>query len=344
MKKLLFLMMTLGVIMTACKKDEGPKASLDGNQWITEEFEAAGDMPAGKFLYDFGAKSGAGKMTAVLIVAKSNSEFNEGDLILMYKGSYTYDASTGKLHVDGDESVVEFITNTKVKIEVDGVQLIFSLVEGKQYPVKDATEFEPAPEEELEITPSIDADWAGGSITFTPNRTIKSWTINYVLPEGLTESELCRTNINLDGELTLGLYLDTEGNIADCEIQIKAADESGNETTCNVTSKAWRPAVYTRRFITAIRDHQYTEVSSTGNLYRQSEYWLGAVSSEGDIVYRFDDKSFDGISYTVPTWATLIDQPEDDKVCYETSASNDVGTLNYEYGELKYELPFNVTE
>ena len=66
MKKLLFLMMTLGVIMTACKKDEGPKVSLDGNQWITEEFEVAGDMPAGKFLYDFGAKSGAGKMAIVL--------------------------------------------------------------------------------------------------------------------------------------------------------------------------------------------------------------------------------------------------------------------------------------
>ena len=37
MKKLLFLIMTLGVIMTACKKDEDAKVSLDGNQWITEE-------------------------------------------------------------------------------------------------------------------------------------------------------------------------------------------------------------------------------------------------------------------------------------------------------------------
>ena len=329
--------------MTACKKDEGPKVSLDGNQWITEVFEAAGDMPAGKFLYDFGAKSGAGKMSVVLVVTESNSEFNEGDLILMYKGSYTYDASTGKLNVDGDESVVEFITNTKVKIEVDGEQLIFSLVEGKQYPVKDATEFEPAPEEEFEITPSKSEDWAGGSITFTPNRTIESWTINYVLPEGLTESELCKTNINPDGELTLGLYLDAEGNIADCDIQIKAADEAGNETTCNVTSKGWRPVVYTRRFITAIRDHQYTEVSSTENLYRESEYWLGAKSTEDEIVLDIDDMSFDGITCTVPTWATL-DQPEDGRVCCKTSASPDEGTLYYEYGELKYELPFNVTE
>ena len=138
--------------------------------------------------------------------------------------------------------------------------------------------------------------------------------------------------------------MDAEGNIADCDIQIKAADEAGIETTCNVTSKAWRPAVYTRRFTTAIRDHQYTEVSSTGNLYRQSEYWLGAVSTKGEIVLDIDDMSFDGISYTVPTWATFTGQPEDNKVCYATSASNDVGTLYYEYGELKYELPFNVTE
>ena len=326
--------------MTACKKDEGPKVSLDGNQWITEVFEAAGDMPAGKFLYDFGAKSGAGKMAIVLVVTESNSEFNEGDLILMYKGSYTYDASTGKLNVDGDESVVEFITNTKVKIEVDGEQLIFSLVEGKQYPVKDAIPFESEPEE-LEITPSIDADWAGGSITFTPNRTIKSWTINAVLTEGLTVSELCETNINSDGELTLGLYLDAEGKIADCVIQIKAADEAGIETTCNVTSKAWRPAVYTRH-ITAAKVYVYTEVSSTANLTREEEYWLGAVSSEGNIVYRFDDE-FDGITCTVPTWATL-DQPEDDRVCCKISASNDVGTLKYVYGELEYEQPFNVAE
>ena len=190
MKKLLFLMMTLGVIMTACKKDEDAKVSLDGNQWITEELEATGDIPAGMFLCDFGAKSGAGKMTTVLVVTESNSEFNEGDLILMYKGSYTYDASTGKLNVDGDESVVEFITNTKAKISVAGVELIFSLVEGKQYPIKDAKEFEPAPEE-FEITPSKSEDWAGGS---TPTKS-----------GSLTAS--VQTPLESSGENTSILYL-----------------------------------------------------------------------------------------------------------------------------------------
>ena len=61
-------MMTLGVLMTACKKEENQNVSLDGNQWITEEFEAAGDLPAGRYLYDFGAKSGAGIMSSVIVV------------------------------------------------------------------------------------------------------------------------------------------------------------------------------------------------------------------------------------------------------------------------------------
>ena len=341
MKKLLFLMMTLGVIMTACKKDEGPKVSLEGNQWITEVFEADGDLPAGKFLYDFGAKSGAGKMAIVLVVTESNSEFDEGDLILMYKGSYTYDASTGKLNVDGDKSVVEFITNTKVKMEVDGEQLIFSLVEGKQYPVKDAKEFEPAPEEEFEITPSESEDWAGGSITFDSNRTISNMTFCEVT-SNFEESSLCETQLGSDHILVLGLYHDSDDDLLDCVIRVTATDTEGNEASCEVTSKAWRPAVYTRH-ITAAKVYVYTEVSSTANLTREEEYWLGAVSSAGDnIVYRFDDE-FDGITCTVPTWATL-DQPEDDRVCCKTSASPDAGTLKYVYGELEYELPFNVTE
>ena len=337
--------------MTACKKDEDPKVSLEGNQWITEKFEAAGDMPAGKFLYDFGAKSGAGKMAIVLVVTESNSEFDEGDLILMYKGSYTYDASTGKLNVDGDESVVEFITNTKVKMEVDGEQLIFSLVEGKHYSVKDAKEFESAPEEEFEITPSRSEDWAGGSITFDSNRTIYNMTYCEVTSD-FEESSLCETQLGNDHILVLGLYHDSDDDLLDCVIRVTATDTEGNEASCEVTSKAWRPAVYTRRFITAIRDHQYTEVSSTAHLTREEEYWLGALSSEdGEIVLDIDDNdymSFDGISYTVPAWATFADQPEnnpdDNKVCYAIPATNYDGTLKYQYGELKYELPFNVTE
>ena len=321
--------------MTACKKDEDPKVSLDGNQWITEELAAAGDLPAGMFLCDFGAKSGAGKMTTVLVVTESNSEFNEGDLILMYKGSYTYDASTGKLNVDGDESVVEFITNTKVKIEVNGEQLIFSLVEGKQYPVKDAKEFEPAPEEEFEITPSKSEDWAGGSITFTSNRTIKSLTYD-VLTEGLTEQqEICKTTLTEDQVLTLGQYVAAGSALANCQIQIRAADEDGNETTCIVTSKAWRPAVYTKY------KGEYTEDDLSQGWTKGAECWLGAVSTMDEITYDDTSDTFEGISYKVPDFMTPVGN-DIDKVCYDTPSTNHSGTITYTYGALSFELKIDI--
>lgn len=319
--------------MTACKKDEAPKVSLDGNQWITEELAAIGDMPAGMYLCDFGAKSGAGKMTTVLVVTESNSEFNEGDLILMYKGSYTYDASTGKLNVDGDESVVEFITNTKAKISVAGVEFIFSLVEGKQYPVKDAKEFEPAPEE-FEITPSKTADWAGGSITFTSDRKIKNMTYD-VLTEGLTEQKSCKTTLTEEQVLTLGQYLAAGGALANCQIQIKAADEDGNETTCIVTSKAWRPAVYTKY------KGEYTEDDLSQGWTRSAECWLGAVSTMDEITYDGTSDTFEGISYKVPDFMTPVGN-DIDKVCYDTPSTNRTGTITYTYGALSFELTIDI--
>ena len=324
--------MTLGVIMTACKKDEDPKVSLDGNQWITEELEATGDIPAGMFLCDFGAKSGTGKMTTVLVVTKSNSEFNEGDLILMFEGSYTYDASTGKLNVDGDESVVEFITNTKVKISVAGEELIFSLVEGKQYPVKDAKEFEPAPEE-FEVTPSKEADWAGGSVTFIANREIKSMTYDAVT-EGVIVDPANPTKLE-NNTLTLGLYKDADGKMADCDIQIKAADEDGNETTCIVTSKAWRPAVYTKY------KGEYTEDDLSQGWTRGAECWLGAVSTMDEITYDGTSDTFEGISYKVPDFMTPVGD-DIDKVCYDTPSTNHAGTITYTYGALSFELTIDI--
>ena len=320
--------------MTACKKDEDPKVSLDGNQWITEELAAIGDMPAGMYLCDFGAKSGAGKMTTVLVVTESNSEFNEGDLILMYEGSYTYDPSTGKLNVDGDESVVEFITNTKAKISVAGVEFIFSLVEGKQYPVKDAIPFETTPEE-FKITPSKTADWAGGSITFKSNRTIKSMTYD-VLTGGLTEQEeICKTTLTEDQVLTLGQYVAAGSALANCDIQIKAEDEDGNETTCIVTSKAWRPAVYTKY------NGRYTEDDLSQGWTRSAECWLGAVSAMDEITYDGTSDTFEGISYKVPDFMTPVGN-DIDKVCYDTPSTNHSGTITYTYGALSFNLTIDI--
>lgn len=320
--------------MTACKKDEDPKVSLDGNQWVTEELAAVGDMPAGMFLCDFGAKSGAGKMTTVLVVTESNSEFNEGDLILMYKGSYTYDASTGKLNVDGDESVVEFITNTKVKISVAGVEFIFSLVEGKQYPVKDAIPFETTPEK-FEITPSKTADWAGGSITFTSDRKIKSLTYD-VLTEELTEQEICKTTLTEDQVLTLGQYVGAGTALANCQIQIKAADEDGNETTCIVTSKAWRPAVYTYSSST----DEYTQDHLDQGWSLGVPCWLGALCADGEIPYDVMSDTFSGIEYHVPYFMMGFGD-RDNKAGYDMGIVAS-GTITYTYGALSFNLTIDI--
>ena len=324
-------MMTLGVVMTACKKEEKPNVSLDGNQWITEEFEASGDFPAGMYLYDFGAKSGAGKMSSVIVVTESNAEFAEGDLVLLFQSDYTYDASAGKLSVDGVEILVEYLTPTKIQIsEGDDVRMVLRLVEGKQYQVKDAVAFEP---ETFEITPSTDADWAGGSITFTSNRTIESLTYD-VLTEGLTEQDICKTSLS-DNTLTLGQYVGEGTALANCLIKVKATDEEGNETECIVTSKAWRPAVYTEY------KGVYTQDELNNGWSRGQECWLGALCADGEIPYDGETRTFGGISYKVPDFMTGFGS-KDNKVGYDTPLTSVSGTITYTYGALSFELVIDI--
>ena len=336
MKKFLFLMMTLGVVMTACKKDEAPKVTFEGNQWISEEMEADGDFPAGKYLLDVGAKSGAGKATSLILVTESNKFFAEGDLVLIKSESYTYDSATGKFSgKGGSEALVEFISDKRIKFTSGGMTLIFSLVEGKQYPVKDAKEFEPAPEE-FEITPSKTADWAGGSITFKSNRTIKSMTYD-VLTEGLTMQEICKTTLTEDQVLTLGQYVAAGSALANCDIQIKAEDEDGNETTCIVTSKAWRPAVYTYSKSTG----EFTLDHLDQDWSLGQECWLGALCADGEIPYEGTSDTFDGIDYEVPTFMTGAGD-RNNKVCFDTPYEATVGTITYTYGALSFELTIDI--
>jgi hypothetical protein len=327
-------MMTLGVVMTACKKDEDTKVTFEGNQWISEEMEADGDFPAGKYLLDIGAKSGAGKATSLILVTESNKFFTEGDLVLIKSESYTYDSATGKFSgKGGSEALVEFISDKTIKFTSGGMALIFSLVEGKQYPVKDAKEFEPAPEE-FEITPSKTADWAGGSITFTSDRTIKSMTYD-VLTEGLTEQESCKTTLTEDQVLTLGQYLAAGSALANCQIQIKAADEDGNETTCIVTSKAWRPAVYTEYKDTFTQDHLDNGWS------RGQACWLGALCADGEIPYEGTSDTFGGIDYAVPSFMEPFGS-KSNKVGFDTPADNSSGIITYTYGALSFELTIDI--
>lgn len=327
-------MMTLGVVMTACKKDEDTKVTFEGNQWISEEMEADGDFPAGKFLLDVGAKSGDGKATSLILVTESNKVFTEGDLVLLKSESYTYDSATGKFSgKGGSEALVEFISDKTIKFTSDGMTLIFSLVEDKLYSIKDAIPFETTPEK-FEITPSKTADWAGGSITFTSDRKIKNLTYD-VLTEGLTEQKSCKTTLTEDQVLTLGQYLAAGSDLANCQIQIKAADEDGNETTCIVTSKAWRPAVYTYYKDVFTEDHLDSEWS------RAQECWLGAVCADGVIPYENTPDTFSGIEYDVPLFMTGFGYREN-RVGFNTPDEIISGTITYTYGALSFELTINI--
>lgn len=336
MKKILFFMMILGVVVTACKKEKNPNVSLEGNQWITEEFEPYGDFPSGRYLFDFGAKSGAGKMTSVIVVTESNSLFEEGDLILLSRSNYTYDASTGVISNGGEGVRVEYLTPKKIQFcstEDDSQLMVLSLVEGKQYQIKDAVIFQPEMEE-FKITPSNEADWAGGTITFMSNRIVTSLTYD-VLTEGLTlQEDLCKTTLS-DNTLTLGQYVGDGGTLTDCQIMITASDEEGNETSCIVTSKAWKPAVYTED------KGAYTQYDLSNGWSRGQDCWLGALCAEGEIRYDGEADTFGGISYQVPDFMKAYGN-NDNKVCHEMPSTNGSGTIIYTYGELSYELPIEI--
>ena len=340
MKKMFFAMLAVAVLMVSCKKDGDSSYTLEG-QWLTEEEEGTDGFPSAKMLMDIGAKSGAGKMTMATLITETVGSFVEGDLYLIQEAPYTYDKSSGTLTMKhseaGDEiAQVKFISADKVTITEDGVSIFFTRVK-KEYSLKDMKSFvEFEPESDFEITPSKEADWAGGEISFVGNKEIKNLTYD-AMTDGVTVSELCPTTLAEDCTLTLGLYLDSEGNIADCDILIKASDYDGNETTCIVTSDAWRPAVYTEY------RGEFTEDDLSQGWSRGASCWLGALSTTDDIIIEYTGSShtFGGISCTVPDFMVPVGDASN-KVCYDTPNSNCYGTIIYTYGALTYELPIDI--
>ena len=330
MKRFLFAFMAVVLLFSACKKDDSAADyQFEGCQWITEEEEAYGDYPAYKVLFDVGLKSGAGKFTMAMLMMDDMGPFHEGDLVLVSQGSYTYDKSKKEFSDESGSATIKFLSKNMIKLSFDGVDMVFTKVD-KPYSLSDLIDpeelFKP---EDFEVVPSKDSDWAGGSITFTANRTIKSLTYD-VLTDGVTEQDICKTT--LTGEtLVLGQYVGEGSALADCEIQIKAADEEGNETTCIVTSRAWRPAVYTKYKGVYTQDHLDNGWS------RGQECWLGALCADGELPYDGETDSFGGISYTVPDFMNAFGS-SDNKVGYDTPNSSVSGTIRYSYGALSFEL------
>ncbi|MBE6237701.1 MAG: hypothetical protein E7116_06080 [Bacteroidales bacterium] len=334
MKRLLFAFMAAFLLFSACKKDDSATDyQFEGCQWITEEEEAYGDYPAYKTLFDVGLKSGAGKFTMAMLMLEDMGPFHEGDLVLVSQGSYTYDKSKKEFSDESGTATIKFLSKNMIKLSFDGVDMVFTKVD-KPYSLSDLIDpeelFKP---EDFEVVPSKDSDWAGGSITFTANRTIQSLTYD-VLTDGVTEQDICKTT--LTGEtLVLGQYVGAGSALADCKIQIKAADEEGNETTCIVTSRAWRPAVYTEY------KGEYTQDHLDNGWSRGQECWLGALCADGELPYDGETDSFGGISYTVPDFMEPFGS-RDNKIGYDTPNDSVSGTITYSYGALSFELIIDI--
>lgn len=336
MKKLFLAIAAVAMMMISCDKKGGDPVNVLDGQWLSEEYEGYFEFPAYKMLFDIGTKSGAGKYTMAMLATESNDLFNEGDIILMGQGSYTYDAAKGEFYDEGVETpaTVKFLTKDKIRFTSDGIDIVFTRV-SKPYSLSDMIDPEEMTPEEFELTASKDADWAGGEIAFYANREIASLSVTVAGPE-LTPDAKSMTAVSMeDKSVTLGLYVDSEGNIADCDLLVVATDPDGNTAEYTITSKAWRPAIYTEY------KGVYTEDDLSQGWSRGQACWLGAVGAWGEIKYDGATDTFEGISYDVPAFMGLFGN-DNYKVGFDTPASNQSGTISYSYGDLTYELVIDI--
>lgn len=337
MKRLFIAIAAVAMMMISCDKTGKDSPDVLEGQWITEEYEAYAGFPAYKLLFDIGTKSGAGKFTMAMLATETNDIFVEDDLILMGQGSYTYDAAKGEFY-DADvetPATVKFLTKDKIRFTSDGIDMVFTRV-AKPYSLSEMIDPDEMTPEEFELTASNDADWAGGTISFYANGEIADMRVSVAGPE-LTPDEKCLTVVNQeDKSVTLGLYKDSEGNIADCDLIVVATDPDGRQAAYTITSKAWRPAIYTEY------QGEYTEDDLSQGWSRGAECWLGAVGAWGLIEYDGVTDTFEGISFYVPDFMVAFGS-KDEKVGFDTPPSNCSGTITYSYGSLTYELVIDIS-
>lgn len=336
MKRLFIAFAAVAMMMISCDKIGKDSANVLEGQWLSEEYEGYFEFPAFKMLFDIGTKSGAGKFTMAMLAIESNDVFVEDDIILMGQGSYTYDAAKGEFYDEevSSPATVKFLNKDKIRFTSDGIDIVFTRV-SKPYSLSDMIDPEEMTPEEFELTASQDADWAGGTISFYANGEIASMRVSVAGPE-LTPDEKCLTVVNQeDKSVTLGLYKDSEGNIADCDLIVVATDPDGREAAYTITSNAWRPAVYTEY------KGEYSEDDLSQGWSRGAECWLGAVGAYGLIEYDGVTDTFGGISFDVPGFMVAFGS-KDEKVGFDTPPTNQSGTISYSYGSLTYELVIEI--
>ena len=154
-----------------------------------------------------------------------------------------------------------------------------------------------------------------------------------VVTEGVHEANLCKTSID-DKILTLGLYLDENNNIADCDIKVIATDPAGNEAELIITSDAWMPILYENI------DGEFIP-KSDGKWARGGCCWLGVSSTTDEITYIGENNSFGGIVYTIPDFMDAYGD-SGKKVCCDLPSTNESGVITFTYGDLTFEYPISI--
>ena len=333
MKKLFFAMLAAAAMMVSCNKAEEDTAYKLEGQWITEEEAAYGEYPSSRVLMDIGAKSGTGKLTTAMLMTGSNAVFNEGDLFFLSKGAYTYNSTTGELTLDGQAAMVKFLSKDKIVLSADGIDLYFTRVE-KEYSLSGMINPEDLVEQEfvLATLTGNEADWAGGSQMIVSTREIKNLRFE-VMTQGVHEANLCKTSIE-DNIITLGLYLDENNNIADCDIKVIATDPAGNEAELIITSDAWMPILYENV------DGEFIP-KSDGKWARGACCWLGVSSTTDEITYVGENNSFGGIVFTIPDFMDAYGD-SGKKVCCDLPNTNESGVITFTYGDLTFEYPISI--
>lgn len=336
MKKLFFIMMAAAALMISCEKKDADLMNVIEGQWVTDEIPAEDFTPTYKFLLDIGVESGADKLTMAMLMTGSNEIFKKGDLALVSKSVYTYDATTGILEASGDKMTVTFLSESKIKLTFDGMDFLF-IRANRHYSFSGIKPFEEffEVEKQLTLTADVIQDWAGGSILLHANFDITSTTL--LTSMDLTPSEKCISEIIEENgvyRVKLGLYHDAEGKISNCEITIKAYDEKGAEASCTVYSDGWEPAFYSEI------DGEWVEGNPVDGWTRGTECWLG-VKCVGGEVATSDNNTYSGIEYSVPLFMNSFGTKEN-KHGFDAPYSNETGTITFTYGDLTYEYEIDI--
>lgn len=351
MKRLFYVLVAAFAVVFAfsCEKDTkkpeptpvNPTDKIIG-QWQSEEMRDNDNSPLYRLLMDVGTGSGEGEMTMAYLIVEDFGEYKAGDILGIWADDYTYDSGSGELVCGENNGTVEFVSEDAIILRDNGIGLDFTRVD-PPYSLENIIWPGNEEEEEFVVTPSKEADWAGGEITWYANKEIKYMTYNAIFPEdgrNWDVSDLCPTTLN-DGVLGLGLYT-VDGEMVDCDIFISAQATDGTEYGFVVTSDCWKPVLYIEK------DGEYEEVvADTNGVYyisRGATCYLGAVNSLGEnIAYIGEEDTFGGISYNVPNWVDVYGNDGNLVVC-DMPNTNDTGTITLTYGNLTYTLKVEISE